>query len=379
MTDNRAQCEALCEALYKELREAAEQPPGLTFGRFMELALYGPGGYYEQRVHIGSGGDFFTAAQSPLFGAVLANFVASTHQAWGNPPRLQVVEWGAGQGELAENLCTELMRAMDVGVSLVYTIMERSEHLRAVQEKRLQRLQSDRCVFRWGTPQPGVPTFVVANEVLDALPVERVRRSLQSPNGWEQAVVQLNEGGARFAWREADSAVANVARRWLPIADGTYGEVCLGYDAFFQQMAMCGPPLTAVLVDYGITSAEWASGIRPDGTLRAYAKHQLADVLAKPGMQDLTADVNWDHAADAARAAGLTVVPLQTQGKFLVDHGIVQTYEARAASERQREDGTSPSTRRSLQQAAWAGELKQLVLPGGMGERFQVMICHRTE
>lgn len=349
--------------------EAALQDPdnrdGIPFGRFMELALYGDGGYYSTHVEIGTrAGDFYTAAQSPLFAAALAEAVSQLHQRWGLPQHIQVVEFGAGQGELAAALGQELaLRLPRVG--LTYTIVERSDRLRRVQAQRLRAHSVNGLRYIWGTAVATLPTVVIANEVLDALPVERV---LRSGDRLQQAWVRARvDGGLELVWRQAAPQVVQATGRWLPIGDGTMGEVCLSLESFFLRLAAGGQPFCAWLIDYGMSAGEWASGVRPLGTVRGYKNHQLTDPLEGPGRQDITADVNWDHACAAAESAGLTVVGLSTQGAFLMNHGIMEAYVRLSAA-------GATGTLRGLQ---LSGELKQLTLPGGMGDRFQVLECIR--
>lgn len=367
-------------ALNDALHAAAADERGLTFARFMALALYGPGGYYTEAVRIGgAGGDFFTAAQSPLFASAIANFVRDAHANWGRPSQLQIVEMGAGQGELAANLMDALRSRLPVDTQLLYTIVERSPHLQSVQRERLQNARDagDAWAVRWGDPLAGIATVAVANEVLDALPVERVRRTRA---GWEQAMVALAADGTRqLQWRQAERQLADVADRWLPVPDGTVADICLDYAALFGRFSEVGPPFAGLFIDYGITSEEWANGVRPFGTVRGYAAHEVVDVLQCPGRRDITADVHWDYATACAESVGLQVVRVQSQGSFLVEHDILGALSARsegdgvvAASERN-------EVHRMFAETALAGQLKQLILPGGMGERFQVMICQRTE
>lgn len=339
---------------------------GVSFGRFMELALYGHPGYYTQAAAIGgAGGDFFTAAQSPLFAAAVCNAIVRRWEAWGRPLALQVVELGAGQGELAASLGPALAARLP-DVRLTYTIVERTRHMEGLQQRRLEGMDKPQhLTYTWRDPSFELATVVVGNEVLDALAVERVRRV---GDDWLQAWVVANDAGeATFQWRPASPDVAASAAQWLPIPDGTTGEVCTAYEDFFRQLAQFGRPLCVWLFDYGIEGAEWAAGVRPEGTARGYRQHQVTDLLATPGEQDLTADVDWDHARAAAAVAGLRVSGLYTQGRFLVDHGVVE-----ALSERLEREAVQTGSSRQI---ALSGALKRLILPGGMGERYQVMQC----
>jgi SAM-dependent MidA family methyltransferase len=183
--------------------------------------------------------------------------------------------------------------------------------------------------------------------------------------------VNQEDGSFVVRWRQAPPEVARLAAQWLPIPVGAIGEVCPDYADFFRAVGQLGPPLKALFFDYGITQEEWAAGLRPEGTVRAYARHMLVDALAAPGAQDITADVHWDHVCASARAAGLHVRGLTPQGSFLIQHGILEAFE-------QWQQAAQGEAAR-LRTVPMAGQLKQLIFPGGMGERFQVLECERAE
>jgi NADH dehydrogenase [ubiquinone] 1 alpha subcomplex assembly factor 7 len=332
----------------------------LPFSEFMRVALYHPHGYYNAQVAIGGRrGDFYTAAQSPLFARVMGRYVCKCWREFGAPDRLQVVELGAGQGELAANLCTYLSAALPDNVQVSYCIVEPSLKLAEVQRQALAE-RGQRIQVRWGQPEPELPTVLLANEVLDALPVEKVRKNR---GRWEQACVAAVDESFCWEWRPADQGLSRLAEQWLPIADGEEAEICPDYPAFFADCARFGKPLRGIFIDYGIFLQEWAEGVRPRGTLRGYSRHSVTDVLERPGEVDLTADVHWDYAAAAARDAGFRKVDITSQGKFLVDHGITQELEEAAKS-------LGPE-----QYRRWTLQFRQLVLPGGMGERFALLEC----
>ncbi len=334
----------------------------------MELALYGDDGYYTRSVSIGGkGADFYTAAQSPLFAETLANALTEQWNSWGRPTELQVVEYGGGQGELAAVLGPALVRLCSGEIT--YTLVDRSRRLQTLQASAVQDLRDEdtRLHYHFGKPLTDVPTCIVANEVLDALPIERVRRDGGS---WQQAYVKLSpQGHFQWLWQSADARIASLADQFLPIPDGTVGEVCPGLAQFFQQLTAGGPPVFAWLIDYGINRDEWASGIRPQGTVRGYYRHQVTDVLDHVGEQDITADVNWDHVRNAAERAGFQFRFLESQGTYLMSHGIADAYQTRLTAL------DSSGAKSVTQRMTLSGQLKQLVMPGGMGERFQVFGC----
>ncbi len=338
-----------------------------SFAQFMAEALYGQNGYYTQSVHIGGdGADFYTAALSPLFSFTIAQYVARIWDEFGQPEKLQIVELGAGQGELAERV-REWLTEHRPSLQFEYVIVEVSPYLEGVQRERLaQRPGADQHGFnvRWGIPDSNLPTVLVANELLDALPVERIRRTKK---GWEQAHVQRKQDGFEWLWKPAPENVAKLAAEYVACPIGTTAELCLEYPDFFQRLTMYGEPLRALFIDYGIGKAEWQAGVRPEGTLRAFHRHRVTDVLQTPGLVDLTADVNWDYATACAEQAGFRVEPLLTQAQFLMQFGILDVFQ----SLQQNLSALSELQKR----AELTGQFKQLVYPGGMGERFSVMSC----
>lgn len=355
------------------------QKPGalgeeISFSQFMENALYGPDGYYTNSVSIGGdGADFYTAALSPLFSSALGRFVVDRWHQCGAPGILQVVELGAGQGELAAGVSQWLEDTLPPAVQVQYVIVEVSPRLEQKQKQKLLGPDAPlrpRIQFRWGLPSDDLPTVMLANEVLDALPVERVRRT---KSGWMQAYMGRVEPPEKsfLVWKSAPPHLCNTADRFVACPIDTEAEICLSYGHFFARLATYGHPLEVAFFDYGITRAEWESGIRPNGTVRGYYRHQVLDVLSSPGKIDLTADVNWDYAQEAAREAGFQVVSLTSQADFLMRFGILDALKSAQES--------TLASGAVLKQAAFTAQFKQLVFPGGMGERFAVMTCGINE
>ncbi|WP_169794724.1 SAM-dependent methyltransferase [Alicyclobacillus kakegawensis] len=343
----------MAAGLVQEVRRAG----GLTFARFMSLALYGEDGYYNRRVRIGEeGGDFYTASGMPLFAHTLALWAERVWRRWRRPRYLQVVEIGPGQGEFAQAFLSAWRTQMDKVCELRYVLVERAPGLRRLQRERLRTFPE----VVWDDILADWPTLVVGNEVLDALPVERVRRRR---DGWDQAWVVWDEARNRLAliWRPTDGLVTDLAYRYVDCPVNCQAEVAVSLTEFFHHLRRMAVPLSCVFFDYGITREEWQAGVRPNGTLRGYQGHRVLDldaILDCPGAVDVTADVNWTQVRETAAASGFTVLPLRSQGQFLLHEGILQAAEALAAT------------------AAWpnvAEQIKRLTLPTFMGERFSVL------
>jgi len=372
----------MTEGMLQDLQSVASVDGLIPFSTYMHIALYGANGYYQQHARLGGhGSDFYTAAQFPLFGRCLAKYVFDK---WliDQPQspvsrKLEIVELGPGQGEIAAAVLDYLGTVVPQDTPIRYTLVERSEHLRKVHARRLAAIsprievafESDMTAVGWR----GARVFVLANELLDALPVELVRRRA---SGWEQAYVEVPRGltdALQVQWRIADTEVAKRASIYAPVPIGTQAELCLQYNRVFQSCAMLANQVDAVFIDYGIFRDEWAAGIRPSGTVRGFAKHQWVDILQTPGWSDITADVNWDMAVAEARDCGFEVHPIQSQAAFLMAAGIAEIAVADAA----RKDGVEANTtsRTANLDNKTIQAMKTLILPGGMGERFSVLTC----
>lgn len=317
-------------------RIAREGP--LPFSEFMEAALYHPEhGYYAQGPAIGAEGDFYTSASLPPFAWALARQARDAWERLGRPDPFRIVELGGGTGALATRLRDEIARDDELAKAARLVLVERAAGLAAAQRARgfdvVARLDD----------LPPAPTLLVANEVLDALPVR-----LFLPGRRERRV---GESRGRLAFVDVPAGDA-------PDVASGLREVAVGLDALLAGVARVVAPGYALLVDYG----ERGPSPRPDGTLRAFAEHRVeADLLAEPGRRDLTADVDFAAVEAAAARAGLAPLGFTTQGRFLVALGLLE----HAAREQGRGDP------QPMLQA------KTLVLPGGMGERFKVLALGR--
>lgn len=344
----------------------------IRFDRFMETCLYAKDGYYTQHVNIGGeGADFYTSASSPLFAHAMARFVIRCWRAAGEPGVYQVAELGAGEGTLAAHLLSALDALLPPAVNLHYCIVEVSPRLQQRQSTRLQQqlktLPNKRTVsFQHETPNPELPTCMIGNEVLDALPVRRFKFA-RGHIKESYAVLKQGRVVEEFNSFVEDRATVQFLQQWLPLRENTIGEICFSYDAFFRPFSDYGAPLIALWLDYGITLGELRERIRPLGTLRAYKAHRLVSPFDHLGDADITADVHWDFARFSILKAGFKTAEIFNQGQFLMDYGILNAMQEIVCKE----------DKYGLQYARLARELKNLVLPGGQGERFRAIVCER--
>jgi SAM-dependent MidA family methyltransferase len=341
----------------------------IPFSRFMELCLYAPGlGYYSAgAAKFGAAGDFVTAPElGPLFAACVADAVAPVLRQLG--PDAEFVELGGGSGAFAEVALKKLL-ALDA-LPARYAILEPSADLRQRQRERLQEhlppLLFELVEWLDGPPQQSWTGVLFANEVVDALPTPRF--SLRDGEVFEEHVALDGEGRFIRTDRPADALLAAATRhveRQLPaaFADGYRSEL-LPQLPYWVQAVVGGMQRGALLfIDYGHPRAEYYQPQRSDGTLRAFRRHHVSDdVFAWPGLQDITASVDFTALAEAGEAAGFDFSGYCSQASFLIGNGLagnLAAAEARAHDE---------AARYALRQQA-----KQLTLPDAMGERFQAI------
>jgi SAM-dependent MidA family methyltransferase len=335
----------------------------LSFERFMDLALYAPGlGYYSGGAQkLGEGGDFTTAPEvSRLFGACVAVQCAEILREIGAG---SVLEIGAGSGRLAADILARL-ETMDQ-LPENYWILEVSADLRQRQrehlEKRLPRLINR---VHWLDRPPAQPFdgVILANEVLDALPVVRFRWHASEV---EELGVEIHD--RKFAWaaRAANAAMLHICRELQeaggPWNDAYASEYCPRLGAWTRAVT---EPLRrgAVLwFDYGLPRAQYYLPERRDGTLVCHFRHRLSDdPFANIGLQDISAWVDFTRVAEASREGGFELAGFTTQAHFLAGLSIDQEMRLAAGAD-------------ESHFARLANEARQLMMPGEMGERFKAM------
>jgi len=356
-------------ALVREylMRQIAAADGWLSFERYMELALYAPGlGYYSAGAHkLGEGGDFTTAPEvSRLFGACVARQCAEILSALREGVILEI---GAGSGRLAADI---LLRLESLGqLPAQYWILDVSADLRDRQRRHFaQHLPHLQERIRWldGPPDQAFDGIILANEVLDALPVTRFR--------WHGARVEelgvvIHEDG--FAWRPrtASQAVFDACRRLAEAGgawdDGYVSEYCPRLTAWTHGVTCSLRTGAALWFDYGLPRSQYYLPERHEGTLLCHFRHRAhGDPFLYPGLSDITAWVDYTSLAEASRAAGFALEGFTTQSHFLAGLGIDREMRAIAGDD-------------ANQHARLANQARQLMLPGEMGERFKVMVWLR--
>jgi SAM-dependent MidA family methyltransferase len=345
----------LLRLLHDEIR--ARGP--LTFARFMELALHHPEhGYYAAGPErLGRAGDFFTASDvGPAFGACLARQLVEMDAILDRPNPFRYVEHGAGRGMLARDVVDALTaEAPDLARRLDALLIDSSRGMRAAAALRVP-------TARVATPRDapaGGAGCVVAVELLDALPVHRIRR-----RGAVLYEVMVDLRGERLVEVEEvaqDELLDWVARYGAARGDGDEAEACLALGPALSDLAAAIDRGFVVIVDYGHDADRLFGPAHRRGTLLAYQRHRVSEeLLARVGEQDLTAHVNLTALAAEAEALGLHVAGRTTQDRFLIANGILDDLDAEAR-------GPLAATKRRLQ-------AKQLIHPQGMGTTFKVVV-----
>jgi SAM-dependent MidA family methyltransferase len=328
----------------------------IGFDRYMELALYAPGlGYYAGNARIfgdaAAGGDFVTAPEiSPLFAQAMAAQVAQVlaHTA----PR--IVEFGAGSGRLAADLLAAL-DALGVAVER-YDIVEVSAGLRARQRARL----ADRRVRWLDAPPADVAGAIIANEVLDVLPV---RLFVRDRDAACERGVALRDGALAFETRPAEptlaAAVAEIESDVGRLHEGYGSELGLVARGWMRSAAQWLGRGVLLVIDYGFPRREYYHPQRLMGTLMCHYRHHAhADPLWRPGLNDITAHVDFSAMAQAAQEAGLDVLGYTSQSHFLLNCGLLDLLQR---------DHTPPA----------AGAAQRLVSEAEMGELVKVLAVGR--
>lgn len=333
----------------------------ISFARWMHEALYAPGlGYYaaglaklatRDTIHAPEAavGDFVTAPElSPAFGFTVARQIA---QILRHRPHLAVLEFGAGSGQLAHDVLTALA---EQNCHPTYYILEVSADLRERQRAHLSAWQSQ---VQWLDTLPhAFEGVVLANEVLDAMPVHLV--------GWASDGSVFERGVAwqeqQFVWqdRAANDALTRALSAKMPPLPGYVTEINLAAQAWVGQVSdwlKCG---VALLIDYGFTEREYYHPQRKEGTLMCHIQHRShANALILPGLQDITAHVDFSAMASAAYDAGLDVMGYTSQARFLLNAGLLDILPG-------------------LEPGAQTG-IDKLISEAQMGELFKVLAIGR--
>ena len=314
------------DALAARIRAEIEATGPMTFARFMELALYDPdGGYYRgAEPRPGRSGDFLTAPEAhPIFGQAVANQLVEVWERLDRPAPFVVREHGAGSGTLAEAILSRLERARpELLAVLRYVPIEIDTRRVDAFGERLSAAGFADRIAPAGDDRP-FTGVVLANEVLDALPVHRI--GVRDGSLAERFVESTPTAVLSTPGPAVDAGLGERLRAdGVRLAEGQSGEVCLALDRWIAEAVQSLERGLLLLIDYGALASElYDAARRPQGTVRAFARHRVSDDLyGHIGRQDLTAHVDLTALAAAVTAVGLTPVGVTTQAESLIGIGV---------------------------------------------------------
>jgi SAM-dependent MidA family methyltransferase len=367
--DERAHSDRLLTRLREEI--AAHGP--MPFSQYMERCLYAPGlGYYSAgKTKFGEAGDFITAPElGELFARCVVNATYPVLEMLGESA--DFLELGGGSGAFAEAALKAF--AANGAVPRRYYILEPSADLRERQRDRLAAaLPSElfaHVLWLDRPPEQDWQGVLFANEVIDALPTTRF--TMRAGEVYEEYVALDGEGRLMRADRPADALVSGAVRHVerdleAEFADGYRSEILPQLPYWIQAIAGSLTAGVMLFIDYGYVRREFYLPERNDGTLRAYYRHRSHnDPLYLPGLNDLTASVDFTALAEAGNSAGFGVAGYMPQAQFLIGSGLQDIFGVAY------EAGADEAARYDLAQ-----QVKKLTLPEQMGERFQAMLFAR--
>lgn len=342
--------------------EIEQQGGFISFADYMQRCLYQPGlGYYSAGSHkLGQGGDFTTAPEiSPLFGYAVAN---QLHDALQQCTTKQILEFGAGSGQLAIAMLTQFERLNALPER--YFILEISAELQARQQQLIQEQRPDLADrVEWIQTLPEVFNGVMlANEVCDAMPVHLLRLTA---SGMFERGVSIENGN--FIWHDKTLthprliSVAEHINKSSPV-ENYLSEVNLNAIDWIKTAADSLQQGAIFIIDYGYPHSDYYAVERTQGTLRSYYRQQaIDDPLQLPGLQDISAHVEFTTLAETALEAGCHVAGFHEQGDFLVAGNITQI-----AAQLEAESD-------ALTWLEHSAAMKQLLMPNVMGYQFKVL------
>lgn len=347
-------------SLLQTLQRRINQNPELSFMEYMHLALYAPGeGYYSSGLQkIGTEGDFITAPElTPLFGRTLAN---QCHQILSQLEAPHLLEYGAGTGKLCIDILKRLNELQCLPES--YMIMEVSSNLKQRQKELIsQEIPQLAHRVQWldSWPKQAFNGIILANEVLDAMPVHRFM--LVNDNLLE-SYISMDEHNKLIEQFKpcTNQRLINYIRQHIHIDSSPYlSEANLQIDDWILNNYRILKQGVMLLIDYGFPRHEYYHPDRKHGTLMChYQHHSHSDPFTHPGEQDITAHVDFTHVAEAGHHAGFHIAGYTNQASFLLSNGLLSLIHSIEGQQEQMK----------AKQA-----IKQLTHPSEMGELFKVI------
>jgi len=365
-TDALEHSQKLCALIEQEIIQDGR----ISFFRFMELALYAHGlGYYSAgSKKLGESGDFITAPEiSPLFSRCIAR---QCEQVFSELDNKYILEFGAGSGKMVTDILLELEQ--NNCLPNIYYIIETSAELKQQQHNTLQTHAAHLAhIVQWldRLPEDGFTGVILANELLDAMPVHKFR---VTANRAEEVYVTIDKG--RFVFETGEPGNKLLKKKLSELAktlpEHYESEINLAAQAWIRSIGDCLEKGLVLIIDYGYPQHEYYHHDRSTGTLMCYYRHHThPDPFILPGLQDITAHVDFTAIAWSADEANLSVSGYTTQAYFLMGCGLDSMIsEASTALNAKMENGNN-----TRQQIELSQQIRKLTLATEMGEQFKVL------
>lgn len=348
--------------LISEIKKQIEKKGRITFAEFMDIALYWPGkGYYtSENIRWGKDGDYLTSIDvSPVFGRLLAYQINEMWQNLGSPPQFSIIEVGAGREELSfhirdtiKKLFPEFYKAADFQLVDVNPI-----HIQKLEERTSFHSSIEDI-------KPGITGCIISNELIDAFPVHRVVEM----DGLKEIYVGYEDAGLMEIRGELSSSGLNdyLEKIGIKLEQGQKAEINLKALDWIKSIGALLERGFVITIDYGLPARELFRHNR-NGNLLCYYRHTMNNnPFHQIGYQDITAKVDFTSLAAAGRDAGLEVTGFTTQFYFFMGIGALGEFQE-----------VEELNMGNLDAFQWNQGIKELMLPGGMGDDFKVLIQHK--
>lgn len=348
--------------LISEIKKQIEKKNRITFAEFMDIALYWPGkGYYtSENVRWGKDGDYLTSIDvSPVFGRLLAYQINEMWQNLGSPPQFSIIEVGAGREELSfhirdtiKKLFPEFYKTADFQLVDVNPI-----HIQKLEERTSFHSSIEDI-------KPGITGCIISNELIDAFPVHRVVEM----DGLKEIYVGYEDAGFMEIRGELSSSGLNdyLEKIGIKLEQGQKAEINLKALDWIKSIGALLKRGFVITIDYGLPARELFRHNR-NGNLLCYYRHTMNNnPFHQIGYQDITAKVDFTSLAAAGRDAGLEVTGFTTQFYFFMGIGALGEFKE-----------VEELNMGNLDAFQWNQGIKELMLPGGMGDDFKVLIQHK--
>src|SRR3990172_5995687 len=349
--------------LISEIKKQIEKKGRITFAEFMDIALYWPGkGYYtSENVRWGKDGDYLTSIDvSPVFGRLLAHQINEMWQNLGSPPQFSIIEVGAGREELSfhirdtiKKLFPEFYKAVDFQLVDVNPI-----HIQKLEERTSFHSSIEDI-------KPGITGCIISNELIDAFPVHRV---VEMDGRLKEIYVGYDDAGFMDIRGELSSDGLNdyLEKIGIKLEQGQKAEINLKALDWIKSIGALLERGFVITIDYGLPARELFRHNR-NGNLLCYYMHTMNNnPFHQIGYQDITAKVDFTSLAATGRDAGLEVTGFTTQFYFFMGIGALGEFKE-----------VEELNMGNLDAFQWNQGIKDLMIPGGMGDDFKVLIQHK--